>query len=158
MVTMQLSTVSMAEAMKAAVSEVFEAMAFMEAMEGQPENAPTADEPVFYTRLPIYKPSQALVGLVVPQSLALELAGAMMMRDFNMDDDEFEVMDVLSEVANTLAGSLLTNVMPDGESFELGLPECRVISDCITGKEWENSEEYLFEINGTGFYATWESA
>ncbi len=155
---MQLSTTSVSEAMKVAVSEVFEAMAFMEAIEGQTENAPTADEPVFYTRLPIYKPSQALVGVVVPQSLALELAGAMMMRDFNMEDDEFEVMDVLSEVANTLAGSLLTELMPDGQSFELGLPECRVIGDCIAGKEWENSEEFLFEINGTGFYATWEAS
>jgi len=155
---MLLSTANVTDAMKSAVNEVFESMAFMEAMDGQPENAPTAEERVFYTRLPIYKPSQALVGLVVPQSLALELAGAMMMREFNMEDDEFEVMDVLSEVANTLAGSLLTNLMPDGESFELGLPECRVISDCITGKEWENSEEFLFEINGTGFYATWESA
>ncbi len=155
---MQLSTISVAEAMKEAVNEVLESMAFMQAEEGQPENAPNADEPVFYTRLPIYKPSQALVGLVVPQSLALELAGAMMMREFNMEDDEFEVMDVLSEVANTLAGSLLNNLMPDGESFELGLPECRVISDCVSGKEWENSQEFLFEINETGFYATWEAS
>jgi len=155
---MQLSTTNVGDAMKTAVNEVFESMAFMEAMEGQPENAPTADEPVFYTRLPIYKPAPAMVGVVIPQSLALELAGAMMMRDFNMEDDEFEVMDVLSELANTLAGSLLTNLMPEGESFELGLPECRVISDCISGKEWENSEEFLFEINGTGFYATWEAS
>lgn len=155
---MQLSTTSVAEAMKAAVSEVFEAMAFMEVMDGQPENAPTADEPVFFTRLPIYKPSVAMVGIIVPQSLALELAGAMMMRDFNMEDDEFEVMDVLSEVANTVAGSLLTHLMPDDDSFELGLPECRVISDCIAGKEWENSEEFLFEINGKGFYTTWEAS
>ena len=50
---MQLSTSNVAEAMKAAVSEVFEAMAFMEAMDGQAENAPTAEEPVFFTRLPI---------------------------------------------------------------------------------------------------------
>ncbi len=155
---MQLSTISVAEAMKSAVNEVFESMAFLEALDGQPENAPTADQPVFFTRLPIYKPSPAMVGLVVPQSLALELAGAMMMRDFDMEEDEFEVMDVLSEVANTLAGSMLTNLMPDGDSFELGLPECRVISDCVEGKEWENSEEFLFEINGTGFYTTWEAS
>ncbi len=155
---MQLSTTSVAEAMKTAVNEVFESMAFMEAMEGQAENAPNAEEMVFFTRLPIYKPSPAMVGLVVPQSLAMDLAGAMMMRDFNMEEDEFEVMDVLSEVANTLAGSILTNLMPAGNSFELGLPECRVIGDCVAGKEWENSEEYLFEINGKGFFVTWEAS
>ncbi len=155
---MQLSTSNVAEAMKSAVSEVFEAMAFMEAMDGQVENAPTADEPVFFTRLPIYKPSVAMVGMVIPQSLALEMASAMMMREFSMEEDEFEVMDVLSEVANTLAGSMLTYLMPDEDSFELGLPECRVIGDCVAGKEWENSEEFLFEINGTGFYVTWEAS
>ena len=44
---MQLSTTSVTEAMKAAVNEVFESMAFMEAMEGQPENSPKADQPVW---------------------------------------------------------------------------------------------------------------
>lgn len=99
-----------------------------------------------------------MVGMVIPQSLALEMASAMMMREFSMEEDEFEVMDVLSEVANTLAGSMLTYLMPDEDSFELGLPECRVIGDCVAGKEWENSEEFLFEINGTGFYVTWEAS
>ncbi len=120
---------------------------------------PSAMElPFFYTHLPIYKPSPAMVGLVVPQDLALQLSGAMMMLDFNMEDDEFEVMDVLSEVTNTLAGSLLTNLMPAGESFELGLPECRVIGDAVANREWGNSEEFLFEIDGTGFYVTWEAS
>ena len=155
---MELATSNVAEAMAKAVAEVFESMAFLEAMKGQPENAPGAGVPVFYTRLPIYKPSPALVGLVVPQSLALELAAAMMMREFKMEDDEFDIMDALSELANTLAGSLLTNLMPDDDSFELGLPECRVISDAVADKEWGNSEEFLFEIGGTGFYVTWEAS
>ena len=141
---MSLATINVTEAMIDSVAEVFENMAFMEALPGQPEDAPGSDEPVFYTRLPIYKPSPAMVGLVIPQSLALNLAGAMMMREFNMEDDEFEVMDVLSEVSNTLAGSLLTHLLPDLDSFELGLPECRVITDGVKNKEWENSEEFLF--------------
>ncbi len=155
---MELATSNVAEAMNQAVAEVFESMAFLEAMAGEPENELGPGVSVFYTRLPIYKPSPALVGLVVPQDLALQLAGAMMMRDFNMEDDEFEVMDVLSEVANTLAGSLLTNLMPNGDSFELGLPECRVISDAVADKEWGNSEEFLYQIDGTGFYVTWEAS
>lgn len=155
---MELAATPVDEAMGAAVHEVFETMAFMEAMIGQPENAPTAAEPVFYTRLPIYKPNPATVGLVIPQSLALELAGGMMMRDLNMEDDEFVVMDVLSEIVNTLGGSLLTNLMPHEDSFELGLPECRMITDCIVGKEWENAREFLFELNGTGFWTLWEAS
>jgi len=155
---MELATSNVAEAMSKAVAEVFESMAFAETSPGQMENAPGKGVTVFFTRLPIYKPSPAMVGLVVPEDLALQLAAAMMMRDLNMDDDEFEVMDVLSEVANTLAGSLLTNLMPEGESFELGLPDCRVISDGVAHKEWENSQEFLFEIDGTGFYVTWEAA
>lgn len=155
---MELSTVNVSQAMNDAVTEVLENMAFMEALPGEPEHAPTAAEPVFYTRLPIYKPAPAMVGLVMPQSLALNLAGSMMMREFNMEDDEFEVMDVLSEVANMLAGSLLTHLLPDVDAFELGLPECRVIGDCVTGKEWDNAEEFLYHVDGVGFWSTWESS
>lgn len=155
---MSLQTVDVTATMVESVAEVFENMAFMEAMPGDPENAPKSGEPVFYTRLPIYKPSPAMVGLVFPQSLALQLASAMMMRECTMDDDEFEVMDVLSEVSNTLAGSLLTHLLPDLNSFELGLPECRVISDVVKDKEWENAQEFLFEIDGVGFYTTWEAS
>ena len=155
---MSLSTVNVSEAMVESVAEVFENMAFMETLPGQRENAPGSDEPVFFTRLPIYKPSPALVGLVIPRTLALNLAGAMMMREFNMEEDEFEVMDVLGEVANILAGSLLTHMLPDLDSFELGLPECRIISDAVKDKEWENSEEFLFEVDEVGFYVTWEAS
>lgn len=155
---MELSTANVSEAMNESVSEVFENMAFMEALPGEQEHAPDSSEPVFYTRLPIYKPSPALVGLVIPQSLALNLAGSMMMREVNMEEDEFEIMDVLSELANTLAGSLLTHMLPDLDSFELGLPECRVISDAIKDKEWGSSEEFLFQVDEVGFYTTWEAS
>lgn len=155
---MTLKQISITDVMAESVAEVFENMAFLEAMAGDPGIAPKSGEPVFYTRLPIYKPSPAMVGLVIPQSMALELAGTMMMREFSIEEDEFEVMDVLSEIANTLAGSLLTHLLPDGESFELGLPECRVISDVVKDKEWENAQEFLFEIDGVGFYTTWEAS
>lgn len=155
---MTLQTIEVTDKMVESVAEVFENMAFMEAMPGDPENAPRSGEPVFYTRLPIYKPSPAMVGLVIPRTMALNLAGAMMMREFSMEEDEFEVMDVLSEVANTLAGSLLTHLLPELDSFELGLPECRVISDVIKDKEWDNAQEFLFEVDGMGFYATWEAS
>lgn len=155
---MELSTTNVADAVEAAINEVFESMAFMEAMSGDEEHRPNADQPVFYTRLPIYKPSPAMVGLVIPQALAMAMAEAMMMREFDMEEDEFEIMDVLGEVANTLAGSLLTHLMPESDSFELGLPECRVIGDCVAGKEWENAQEFLFHVEGKGFYVTWEAA
>jgi len=130
----------------------------METMSGGDEFKPNEEQPVFYTRLPIYKPSPAMVGLVIPQTLALALSEAMMMREFDLEEDEFEIMDVLSELSNTLAGSLLTHLMPDGDSFELGLPECRVIGNPVTDKEWENSEEFLFHVENTGFYVTWEAS
>ncbi|MCP4291305.1 MAG: chemotaxis protein CheX [bacterium] len=155
---MELATFNVTAAMSEAVSEVFESMAFLVAQPGEAEHAPEKGVAAFYTRLPIYKPTPAMIGLVVTQEMALEWAGAMMMRDFNMEDDEFEVMDVLSELANTLGGSLLTNLMPDGCSFELGLPECRHIGDIVADKEWENSQEFLFQIGNKGFYLTWEAS
>ncbi len=155
---MTMKTLDITAAMNDSVAEVFENMAFLEAIPGEEENAPKSDEPVFYTRLPIYKPSPALVGLIIPQGLALELAGAMMMREFTMEEDEFEVMDVLGEVTNTLAGSMLTHLLPELDAFELGLPECRVISDVVADKEWENSREFLYEVDGVGFYTTWEAS
>lgn len=155
---MELSLTNVAEAVASAINEVFEAMVFMEAMPGTDEHRPAADEPVFCTRLPIYKPSPALVSLIIPRKLALTLAETMMMRECNMEDDEFEVMDVLSELSNTLAGSLLAHLMPDSDSFELGLPECRVLGNGVTDKEWAGAEEYLFHVDGTGFYFTWEAS
>ncbi len=144
-----------AEAMQKAISEVIENMAFMEAMPISNTVEYTPNEPVFYTRLPIYKPYPAMVGLVMPQSMALHLAGSMMMRDFTMENDEFEMMDVLSELANMLGGSLLTHLLPNMDSFELGLPECRVISDIEGGKEWENATVFPYELEGTMFLTTW---
>ena len=155
---MELSTTNVGDAVKAAIAEVFESMAFMEAMSGDNEFRPDESQPVFFTRLPIYKPSPAMVGLVIPQSLALALCEAMMMREFDMEEDEFEIMDVLSELSNTLAGSLLTHLMPENDSFELGLPECRVLGNPVTDKEWENAEEFLFHVEETGFYVTWEAS
>ncbi len=153
-----MTTITVAEvatAMQQAISEVIENMAFLEALPlSEPvEYAP--DEAVFFTRLPIYKPYPAMVGLVMPQSMALKLAGSMMMRDFTMEEDEFEVMDVLSELANMLGGSLLTNLLPNLDAFELGLPECRVISDIEGGKEWENATPFPYELEGEVFLTTW---
>ena len=155
---MDLAIANVQEAMTAAISEVLESMAFMEVLPGQEAVRPTSAEPVFYTRLPIYKPSPSTVGLVVPQSLALNLAGALLMKECTMEDDEFDVMDVLSELTNTLAGSLLTNLLPDLDSFELGLPECRALSDCEEGKEWEDCQEFLYQVEDAGFWCLWQGA
>lgn len=152
---MNLATADVKEAMRAAIAEVLENMAFMEVLPAGGGEAPLPDEPVFYTRLPIYKPSPSTVGLVVPIGLALNLAGALMMKECTMEEDEFEVMDVLSELTNTLAGSLLTHLLPELDSFELGLPECRVITEWRGGSEWEDCEEFHFQTEQAGFMCLW---
>jgi hypothetical protein len=152
---MDLASLNVQEGMTAAIAEVLENMAFMEALPGTEANALDPDEPVFYTRLPIYKPSPSTVGIVVPQALALSLAGTLMMKECTMEEDEFEVLDVLSELTNTLAGSLLTHLLPQVDSFELGLPECRVIGDWNHDKEWADCEEYIYHIDEAGFYCLW---
>jgi len=152
---MDLATANVNDVMGSAIAEVLENMAFMEVLPGEEGNTPDPSEPVFYTRLPIYKPSPSIVGLVVPQSLALSLAGTLMMKECTMEEDEFMVMDVLSELTNTLAGSLLTHLLPDLDSFELGLPECRVITNYDQGKEWEDCQEFLFQVEDTGFWCLW---
>ncbi len=154
---MDLASINVQEGMSEAIGEVLENMAFMEALPGGEENALDPDEPVFYTRLPIYKPTPSTVGLVVPQGLALSLAGALMMKECTMDEDEFEVLDVLSELTNTLAGSLLTHLLPELDSFELGLPECRVIGNWDTKREWSDCQEFLYQVDEQGFYCLWRS-
>ena len=154
---MDLASINVQEGMTTAIAEVLENMAFMEVLPGGPENALDTEEPVFYTRLPIYKPNPSTVGLVVPQQLALDLAGALLMKECTMEEDEFDVLDVLSELTNTLAGSLLTNLLPDLDSFELGLPECRVIGNWSEKKEWSDCEEFLYQVDEAGFYCLWRS-
>jgi len=143
-------------AMTEAVAEIIESMAFMEALPAAEDQEFSPTNPVFFTRLPIYKPFPAMVGLVIPQELALNLAGTMMMKECTMEEDEFAVMDVLSELDNMLAGSLLTNMLPEPDAFELGLPECRVVSEINGQGEWDNGETYRFVIEGEVFLATWE--
>ncbi len=143
-------------AMSKAISEIMENAAFMEALPVPGEQVFEPGESVFYTRLPIYKPFPAMVGLIMPVSMALNLAGAMMMREYTMEDDEFEILDVLGEMANMVAGSLLTHLLPELDSFELGLPECRVISDIESGKEWDHATEFQYDLEGTTFLTTWE--
>ncbi|MCB1184080.1 chemotaxis protein CheX [bacterium] len=143
-------------AIASGTAEIFENTVFMEVLPAPEGTVFDPDEAIFYTRLPVYKPHPAMVGLVIPQSLALRLAEAMMMREFNMEDDEFEVHDVLGELANMLAGSIFTHLLPEMDSFELGLPECRVLSSANQGQEWDNAKPHTFLLEDTPLLVTWE--
>jgi hypothetical protein len=152
---MELTRTSVAQAMAEAIAEVLENTAFMDVLPGLPEDDAARNEAVYYTRLPIYKPAPSTVGLVIPLSLALNLANAMLMKECDPDEDEFQVMDVLSELTNMLAGSLLTHLLADLDSFELGLPECHVITNPANNQEWEDCQVYTFQADGVGFSCLW---
>jgi hypothetical protein len=150
-------TAGLAPVMETAVGEVMEAMAFLEAFQGVPVDF-SPGEPVYCTRLPVYRPEPAVVGMAVPQGLAVTIAGTMMGCTLDPCEDGMLVLDALGELTNMLAGSLLTLLLPAADGFELGLPECRIVSDMATEPAAPGTSTYQFTAAGATFLTSWQGA
>ena len=96
----------------------------------------------YWARLPLIAPYKGAFILMLPRALALDLAENMLHLPVEDIVDDV-LLDVVSEMANTISGSFLRELFND-IIFELGLPE--------RGVGWPDLEQeivasYIFEVD-----------
>jgi len=104
-----------------AVSETIETMAFLEV--NKADSITPYDEHLVRLRVEILvnAPFPGEMRLVLPKSLAGLFAQNMYSLE-EQDVTEEIVEDVLGEIINIIAGRLIADILPDDQTFQLGLP------------------------------------
>ncbi len=110
------------KAMLDAVRQTFENMAFVEVTEQPEEIDLQIPTEAAWVSILIHDPVQGEVRLAMPQLLLQEMTADM----FGIGNDEVtenQRQDIIAEILNTLAGLFMTNLLPDDQTYQLGLPE-----------------------------------
>lgn len=144
---MPVSEQVLMEGLEEALSESLENMAFLELESGERvEEKPQLQPDHMLVSLDITKPLSGKFYLVFPEDMVTEMTETV------AEDEAEEEMkkDVLSEMANTVAGRFLAHVFPKQE-FEMGIPEC-----CDSGKfrksRFDNEIVMQFDAEGNLLY------
>ncbi len=121
------------------VSATFEKMGFMEAFETKDR---AEDTNMLCATLFINKPVEANMYFSCPQSLSWKIAENL----YGLEELSSEVVnDMLTELLNTIAGSWLSEIIPN-QKFSLSIPQ--ICTD--TDSDNKNRYEYYFNIENVG--------
>ncbi len=104
-----------------AVAEAFEGMAFAVAERTADGVLGWERTDLCWARIPALDPQVGEVTLVLPPTLAREVADAILGGIAPVPDDKLST--VVAELLNTIAGAWLTRLKPDGGAVALGLPD-----------------------------------
>lgn len=110
------------QAMFSAVSQTLENMAFVEVTEQPIDNPKPLGEGVNWVSMLIHDPFQGEIRLAMTAFLLRELTANM----FGLETDEIsqsQQEDIIAEILNTLTGLFMTKLLPDDQTYQLGLPE-----------------------------------
>ena len=130
-----------------AVSETIENMAFM-MVTNEAENPETmqSDE-CLKTSLLILEPYPGELGLIMSKKLLSKIAVSV----YSLSEEEITeniLIDVISELLNTITGSLIRRILPDNSEYKLGLPES---GDQILLETSSEQEQFTFFIEDQPF-------
>ncbi len=130
-----------------AVSETIENMAFMmvDIQAENPEEIPP--EECMKSSLLILEPYPGELCLVMPKKLVSKIAVSL----YGLSEEEITettLIDVISELLNTITGSLLRSILPVNSEYKLGLPEC---GDQILIETSSGSDKSTFFIDNLPF-------
>ncbi len=121
-------------ALTSAVALTMENMAFEQADTLSPDSSTEESIPRnLWVTLPIIKPLPGEISIQLSMDYARSLAGSLFEGSDNLPTDEL-VKDALAEVLNTIAGRLMTQLVPSKEEFEMGLPRVSA-GECPISKE-----------------------
>jgi len=109
-------------AMLEAVCDTFEKMAFVEVTEQSDELEQEIPSDAIWVSILIHDPLQGEIRLAIPQGLLTNMTADMFGIELS-DVEEKQRQDIIAEILNTLAGLFMTNLLPDDQSYKLGLPE-----------------------------------
>lgn len=110
------------QAMKDAVSQTLENMAFMEVIEHYDQSYCIPPEDLAWASLVIKDPVQGEIRLALTKSALKDLTGAI----FSLEEHEItqnKMDDILHELLNTIVGLFMSKLLADNEQFKIGLPE-----------------------------------
>jgi len=132
----------------ASVSEIFEAMVF--AMVAPAEYSlveKPAEEKLMRTSISVKTPITGQLHLQVPEKFAVHITKDIFGWMEEEDPPEKMVQDTLAELINTIIGRLMAKLIPENETFELGLPEISEGWITPTG----SAQAISFEFDEHGF-------
>jgi len=108
------------EVMAVAVTETLENMLFMEVIETDEAISEIPD--AVKAGLLVHEPFPGEFRLTISRGLAGEISESL----YSMNEEEISdqiLFDVLGELLNTIAGRIMTSIVPGESTFRLGLPE-----------------------------------
>lgn len=111
------------------VSEVLENMAFMEILLSNEPLKPQDIPDLTWSSLPVNDPVAGEFKLLMTRSLNLKISEAV----YGLPEEELTdglLNDTLGEILNTIVGSFFNKVLPDEQTFSLGLPEAGAEKKC----------------------------
>mgnify|MGYP006287984871 CR=1 FL=1 len=131
-----------------ATLETIENMAFMEVVKS--DKSTPYDEHLVRLRVEILinKPFPGELRLVLPMNLAIQFTKNM----YNLGEEEIseELMkDVLGELINIISGRLMAELVPEDQTFELGLP---LIGPDVFVQAEASSLSIEFDAEGVPFW------
>jgi len=132
-----------------AVAETFENMTFLEVAPGQKDQWDAQGAEVICVSLLINNPFPGEFKLRVPVPLAQQVAEIL----YAMPAEETSqtmLHDITAEVLNTVAGRVMTEVLPEDQTYQLGLPEIdpleNIVSDEISAEWFLQVDENLIAL------------
>ncbi len=110
------------KAMLDAVCQTFETMAFAQVTEQSAELELEVGNESIWSSILVHDPVQGEIQMALPQALLTKIAADM----FGIEQEEVnesQLQDIIAEILNTLAGLFMTSLLPDDQTYKLGLPE-----------------------------------
>ena len=130
-----------------AVSETIENMAFMMVSNESVNSETMQSDECVKTSLLILEPYPGELGLIMPKKLLSKIAISL----YSLSEEEITEnirIDVISELLNTITGSLIRRILPDNSEYKLGLPES---GDQILLETSSELEQFTFFIDDQPF-------
>ena len=115
--------VKLQEIIGGAVIETFENMAFMEVVQKDEETPERETPDTLKATLLVHDPFPGELRLIVPKELAAEIGQVIYSTIHDEEIADQVLFDVLAELLNTIAGSVVAEIVPEEQSFRLGIPE-----------------------------------
>ncbi|MCF6178732.1 MAG: chemotaxis protein CheX [Geopsychrobacter sp.] len=146
------------KAMLDATRQTFENMAFVEVTEQSEELAFESPTHATWVSILIHDPLQGEVRIALPSALLTNMTADMFGIEIE-EVSESQHQDIIAEMLNTLAGLFMTNLIPEDQTYQLGLPEHgegpvpENEENAIVWNLQIEGEPLLIVANGNGFSA-----
>ena len=118
----QKNNTTLDELMLSTVSDTFENMAFMEVERAGEKDGHYSNEDSNLSSLLVNDPVQGEFILSLPKTLNRKIVENLYGISGEKQDEQL-MMDILSEVLNTITGRFMSEIMDSEQTLEMGLPE-----------------------------------